>query len=96
MKLISIFNPNTGKYGPGKTSYFDTFQAVSVNNNLCRELVLSLELPIKFVERLKSYFEIFHAVSVNNNLCIKLVLLLELPIKFDERLKSYFSFVWTY
>ena len=25
---LSVFSPNAGKYGPGKFSYFDTFQAV--------------------------------------------------------------------
>ena len=28
-EYISVFNPNTGNYGPEKTLYLDTFQAVS-------------------------------------------------------------------
>ena len=27
---MSVFSPNTGKYGPEKTPYLDTFHAVSV------------------------------------------------------------------
>ena len=30
MEQISVFSPNTGKYGPGKTPYLDTFHAVIV------------------------------------------------------------------
>ena len=34
--VISVFNPNTGKHGPEKTPYLDTFDAVfqSYINNL--------------------------------------------------------------
>ena len=28
---IPVFSPNTGKYGPEKTPYLDTFHAVRVN-----------------------------------------------------------------
>ena len=30
--IISIFSPNTGKYGPEKTPYLDTFHAVLLSN----------------------------------------------------------------
>ena len=30
-ELMSIFSPNTGKHGPEKTPYLDTFHAVSYN-----------------------------------------------------------------
>ena len=26
-KCVNVFSPNTGKYGPEKTSYLDTFHA---------------------------------------------------------------------
>ena len=29
-EYISVFSPNTGKYGPEKTSYLDTFHAVQL------------------------------------------------------------------
>ena len=31
-KYLSVFSPNTGKYGPEKTPYLDTFHAVSIRN----------------------------------------------------------------
>ena len=30
---LSVFSPNLGKYGPGKTPYLDTFHAVNQNSN---------------------------------------------------------------
>ena len=30
---LSVFSPNTGKYGPGITSYLDTFHAVYVSRS---------------------------------------------------------------
>ena len=29
-QYFPVFNPNTGKYGPGKTPYLDTFHAVVI------------------------------------------------------------------
>ena len=29
-RIFSVFNPNTGKYGPEITSYLDTFHAVEI------------------------------------------------------------------
>ena len=28
-----VFSPNTGKYGPGKTRYLDTFHVLKTNNS---------------------------------------------------------------
>ena len=34
-----VFSPNTGKYGPGKTPYLETFHAVPIIKNLiCNEV----------------------------------------------------------
>ena len=30
VRIFSVFSPNTGKYGPQKTPYLDTFHAVNV------------------------------------------------------------------
>ena len=30
--IFSVFSPNAGKYGPGKTPYLDTFHAVTTSN----------------------------------------------------------------
>ena len=32
---LSIFSPNVGKYGPGKTPYFDTFYALQLYDKFC-------------------------------------------------------------
>ena len=32
-RTYGLFRLNTGKYGPEKTPYFDTFHAVGVKNN---------------------------------------------------------------
>ena len=34
---ISIFSPNTGKYGPGKTPNLDTFHVLRVNNTMIKK-----------------------------------------------------------
>ena len=39
-KEISIFNPNTGKYGPETTLYLDTFHAV---NDICYKYICLLD-----------------------------------------------------
>ena len=33
--LISVFSTNTGKYGPEKTPYIDTFHAVKKHDTFC-------------------------------------------------------------
>ena len=38
-----VFSPNTGKYGPGKTPYLDTFHAVYIlmdNSGLTRRIIV--------------------------------------------------------
>ena len=42
-ELIPIFSPNTGKYGPEKTPYLDTFHAV-FTKLICSQCFLSLTL----------------------------------------------------
>ena len=62
-----VFNPNTGKYGPEKTSYLDNFHAVVwQGNSICvwqsQEVILhedtkELELAIK------TYLTLYNTVS---------------------------------
>ena len=33
MEYLSVFSPNAGKYGPEKTPYLDTFQAVTMSHS---------------------------------------------------------------
>ena len=40
---ISVFSPNTGKYGPEKTPYLDTLHAVSADHNV----IVSFETVIR-------------------------------------------------
>ena len=39
---VSVLSPNAGKYGPKKTSYLDTFQAMTATN-LASTLLSSFE-----------------------------------------------------
>ena len=39
---VSVLSPNAGKYGPEKTSYLDTFQAMTATN-LASTLLSSFE-----------------------------------------------------
>ena len=58
----SVFSPNTGKYGPEKTPYLDTFQAVQKTSNYLAEYYLFftdglLELPV--LDEIKLYLVLF-------------------------------------
>ena len=59
---ISIFSPNTGKYGPEKTPYLDTFHAVTLTVNLKSEkafltlLTKQATLKAKFLRHNKNLF----------------------------------------
>ena len=53
---ISVFSPNTGKYGPEKTQYLDTFYAVNWTTNvivnniyLCKLLFQLINLDLNII-----------------------------------------------
>ena len=47
MKYLSVFSPNTGKYGPEITLYFDNFQAVYVSSSLDLDMAIQ---PLMLLE----------------------------------------------
>ena len=50
---LSVFSPNTGKYGPEITSYLDTFHAVSVRCYVTVECIKP-NLLYKYIKKFKS------------------------------------------
>ena len=61
LKFLSVFSPNAGKYGPEKTPYLDTFQAVNSFHDLmihttfledfyCAKLKGRVQSPLKYSE----------------------------------------------
>ena len=44
-KYLSVFSPNAGKYGPGKTPYLDTFHTVSLSIHFSNVYVTVLNAP---------------------------------------------------
>ena len=57
---IPVFSPNTGKYGPGKTSYLDTFYVVSMSIRKTAMLVLNL---FKVNKKERNYDQFFLQTS---------------------------------
>ena len=56
-----VFIPNTGKYGPGKTPYLDTFQAVGlIVNDLMAQycLIQIIHEPTHILESSVSYIDL--------------------------------------
>ena len=43
-----VFSPNTGKYGPKKTTYLDTFHAVKILENLGKKRLQHSSFTVNF------------------------------------------------
>ena len=69
MELISVFSRNTGKYGPEKTPYLDTFHTVYILKNTFSQIKNTSCLP----HHVYSYFMMIyydnciHAFFISNN-----------------------------
>ena len=63
---LSVFSPNAGKYGPGKTPYLDTFHAVNVT---CSCLEIKIDRKRNISQKLKVVLErnYFSVIKDENN-----------------------------
>ena len=64
-RLISVFSPNTGKYGPEKTPYLDTFHAVYVLEILnSARFWISEFVHFRIPSKFRAHYKILKSVCV--------------------------------